>query len=95
MGDFLARKMETTLQPAAVTGLQNGAAALGPAPERRDEPNLKSISGHSYCISILFAEMGCWERSGGRERDVNSLNEALHSQAQREVKQPAADQSPL
>lgn len=50
-----------------------------------DEHNLKSIAGNSYCISILFAEMGCWKESG-RERYVNSFNEALHSHAQREVK---------
>lgn len=87
MADILARTMETLPGPAAARARsQHRAAAPRLAPERRDEHNLKSISGSSYCISIVFAEMGCRERRGGRERDVDSSNEALHGRAQREVK---------
>lgn len=71
MVDILGWTMETLPGPAATpAGLQRGAAALRLAPERCDEHNLKSISGNSYCISILFAEMGCRERRRGGETSI-------------------------
>lgn len=55
--------MEMILQPTAVKGLQKWGLLLFAWPrEGCDEHSLKSISGNSYCISILFAEMGCWKR---------------------------------
>lgn len=83
---FLAERWKRYFSPQQSRVYRAGLLLFAWPGEGCDEHNLKSISGNSYCISILFAEMGCWKKSGGREIYVDSLNEALHGHAQREVK---------
>ena len=80
MVDIFAQKMEMILRPTAVKGLtERGLMLLAWLWEGCDEHGLKSISGNSYCISILFAEMGCW-KGMGEERGM-SIALTKHSTA--------------
>lgn len=80
MVDIFAQKMEMILRPTAVKGLtERGLMLLAWLWEGCDEHGLKSISGNSYCISILFAEMGCWKGMG--EESGMSIALTKHSTA--------------